>query len=236
VMARVGAHLELARMRREAARRERELRMEAEALYHTMERGEQRLREQFEELNTIYQTAPVGLCLIDTAMRYVRINKALAAMNGVSVGATVGRSIRDVIPGFADVHEPLLRRVIDSKEPIVNVEVSGVMSQAPGVERVWITNYYPLTTADGSVSAISVVVQDITEQKRAEQSIRNLNQALILKVQDYEQAVRDLERSKVELEEKNRDLEQFHDVVVGRELKMMELEQALKRLTQQRGP
>ena len=45
--------------------------------------------------------------------------------------------------------------------------------------------------------------------------------------------VRQLEESKAALEEKNEDLEQFHDVVVGRELKMIELEQELSRLKDQ---
>jgi PAS domain S-box-containing protein len=44
----------------------------------------------------------------------------------------------------------------------------------------------------------------------------------------YEQAVRDLERSKTELQEKILDLEKFEEVVVGRELKMIALEKDLE--------
>ena len=40
----------------------------------------------------------------------------------------------------------------------------------------------------------------------------------------YEQVVRDLEKSKTELQEKILDLEKFEEVVVGRELKMIALE------------
>ena len=43
----------------------------------------------------------------------------------------------------------------------------------------------------------------------------------------YEQVVRDLEKSKAELQEKILDLEKFEEVVVGRELKMIALEKAL---------
>jgi len=43
----------------------------------------------------------------------------------------------------------------------------------------------------------------------------------------YEQVVRDLEKSKTELQEKILDLEKFEEVVVGRELKMIALEKAL---------
>src|SRR5438876_983013 len=43
-------------------------------------------------------------------------------------------------------------------------------------------------------------------------------------MREYEQAVRDLEKSKSELQEKILDLEKFEEVVVGRELKMISLE------------
>ena len=46
----------------------------------------------------------------------------------------------------------------------------------------------------------------------------------------YEQVVRDLERSKAELQEKILDLEKFEEVVVGRELKMIALEKDIERL------
>ncbi|MGB2874391.1 MAG: PAS domain-containing protein, partial [Gaiellaceae bacterium] len=46
----------------------------------------------------------------------------------------------------------------------------------------------------------------------------------------YEEVVRDLEQSKTELQEKILDLEKFEEVVVGRELKMINLEKELERL------
>ena len=46
----------------------------------------------------------------------------------------------------------------------------------------------------------------------------------------YEQAVRDLQQSKAELQEKILDLEKFEEVVVGRELKMIALEKELDNL------
>jgi len=46
----------------------------------------------------------------------------------------------------------------------------------------------------------------------------------------YEQVVRDLQASKLELQEKILDLEKFEEVVVGRELKMIALEKELEAL------
>jgi PAS domain S-box-containing protein len=49
----------------------------------------------------------------------------------------------------------------------------------------------------------------------------------------YERAVRDLQESKAELQEKILDLEKFEEVVVGRELKMIALEKELEGLRQE---
>ena len=52
-------------------------------------------------------------------------------------------------------------------------------------------------------------------------------------MREYEQVVRDLEKSKSELQEKILDLEKFEEVVVGRELKMIALEKELESLRRQ---
>jgi len=68
------------------------------------------------------------------------------------------------------------------------------------------------------------------ERKQREDQIQALNDALIQRIREYEGVVHDLEESRAELQEKVRDLEQFEDVVVGRELKMIQLERELDRL------
>src|SRR5688572_16888455 len=54
-------------------------------------------------------------------------------------------------------------------------------------------------------------------------------------MREYEQVVRDLEKSKGELQEKILDLEKFEEVVVGRELKMIALEKELEGLRRKLG-
>lgn len=52
-------------------------------------------------------------------------------------------------------------------------------------------------------------------------------------MRSYEQVLRDLERSKADLQDKIQELEKFEEVVIGRELKMIQLERELSQL---RGP
>lgn len=136
------------------------------------------IRQQLAELESIYATAPVGLCFQDRNLRYVRINDRLAEINGVSAANHLGRTTREVLPELADTVEPLHRHVIETGEPILNVEIRGMTKAQPHGERDWIASYYPLKDADGCVLGVNVVVQDITEAKQAaverEQLLRQL--------------------------------------------------------------
>ncbi len=125
-----------------------------------------------------YRTAPVGLALLDRDLRFMRINEWLAAMNGKPVEAHVGRTLEEVFPEIAPQVIPWIRQVIETGEPVIDVEVAGTTPTEPGVEKCWRVSYHPLKDRDGTVHRISTVVQDITEHKQAEEELRTTQQYL----------------------------------------------------------
>ena len=76
------------------------------------------LEPQPESTVNFYIDAPIGLCYLDLDLRYVQINKWLAAINGLTVGEHIGRTIAEVLPDVAAVIEEPLRRVIATGEPV----------------------------------------------------------------------------------------------------------------------
>jgi PAS domain S-box-containing protein len=141
---------------------------------------EEELRRRFAELEAVYRTAPVGLAFLSADLRFVRINERLAAISGLPVEAHLGRTLREVLPGLADVLEPLYRRLIDAGEPVLDLEVRGTTPAEPGVARDWLASYYPVKDAAGGVLGVNAVVQEITERKRAEVAQRFLSEASAL--------------------------------------------------------
>jgi signal transduction histidine kinase len=137
-----------------------------------LRKSEAQLREQFTELEHLYRHAPIGLCLQDKDLRYVRINERLAAINGRPVAAHIGRTLEEMVPEVATTVGPVMREVLDSGEPALDVEVHGITPAEPDIERHWLTSYYPVRSPDGLVLGLSVVVQDISELKWAEQRAR----------------------------------------------------------------
>src|ERR1700758_852141 len=124
------------------------------------------------EIDLIYQTAPIGLCLMDKNLRFIRINKMLASMNGKSIKEHIGRSLYEIIPDIASKVEPVYRRVIETGEPVLNLEIQGTPPTEPDGKKCWLASYYPLKNDDGSVWGVSTVVQDITDFRRAEERFR----------------------------------------------------------------
>ena len=126
----------------------------------------------------IYETAPVGLCLLDTELRYVRINARLAAINGKPASAHIGRRLREVIPELAATLEPPLQQILRTGEPVLDLEIHGNTPSEPEAERFWLCSFHPVKSADGRVRGITCAVQDVTALKRAEDESRVLKEYL----------------------------------------------------------
>jgi PAS domain S-box-containing protein len=120
------------------------------------------------ELDALLTTAPVGIGFWDRDLRFVRINDALAAINGPPVGEHLGRELEEVLPELGEQLGPMFREVVQAGRTFVDIEVSGETPAAPGETRHWLASYYPVTTPEGERLGVGAVVADITARKRAE--------------------------------------------------------------------
>ncbi|MEN9936752.1 MAG: hypothetical protein RLZZ387_3331 [Chloroflexota bacterium] len=142
-------------------------------LYTTLQTVSQEMREALTLLDTLFANAPVGLAFVDRDLRFVRINEALAEINGQSVRSHVNRHLRDVLPHLAEQLEPLYQSVLSSGKPLLSLEISGETQAAPGHERHWLVSYYPVADPDAPPIGVGVVVVEISAIRRAEQALRS---------------------------------------------------------------
>jgi len=123
-------------------------------------------------VDTLTMTASIGMAFLDCELRFVHINRLLAEIHGLPVAEHVGRTMQEVAPQRADALEPLFRRVLETGEPIINLELNGETAAWSGVERHWQASFCPVSAADGQIVGVGIVVQDITERKQAEAVMR----------------------------------------------------------------
>ena len=119
------------------------------------------------EIEQIYAQAPVGLLFLDKDLRFLRINEYMAQRNHVPLAQHLGRTVAEVLPLLAPQVEPILRRVIETRQPIVEAEVQTPSLGKSGEETVWVISYFPFEGADGTILGLNGVVQDVTEARRA---------------------------------------------------------------------
>ena len=132
-------------------------------------RDNQRIaNERLALIDTIYASAPVGLCFLDRELRYVSVNNALAEMDGHPLDFYFGKSVRDAVPELAGAIEAYHRRVIESGQPIVDVEMIGTTQARPNEQRYWLSSYYPVRNDTGDLLGVNVAVRDVTRRKHAE--------------------------------------------------------------------
>src|SRR4029453_5530201 len=99
------------------------------------------------------------------------INPRLAELNGFSVEEHIGRHVRELLPAVADKAEQMMRQILETGEPI-RFELRGETPAQPGVQRVWDESWYPIRDATGQITAVGVVVEEITERIKAEEALR----------------------------------------------------------------
>lgn len=121
------------------------------------------------ELETVYQTAPVGLAQYDPIeFRCLRLNERQAEILGLPSEQVIGRRFDEVAPitGLLEMFQ-----VAAEGQAVKNQIVEGVLPTRPGEHRVWDVSYAPVFADDGTVQAITAAWLEITHLKRAESAL-----------------------------------------------------------------
>jgi PAS domain S-box-containing protein len=137
------------------------------------------LRRQFAELENLYAKLPIGLCFLDTELRYVRLNEEFAAIHGHAVQAHIGRPHREMADQHAgETLDSIYRSVLDTGTPVVGREIRGRMSPLDREERDWIISCSRVETDEAAVLGLQAVIQEISPLKRAERALSRANDEL----------------------------------------------------------
>jgi len=138
------------------------------SLFREAQSSRRDAQESLAVVDAVFAAAPVGLAFMDTSLRYVRVNEALAAMNGLPSEEHFGRTLRDVLGDeFAAEVEPRHRQVIETGEPILDLPIERAVPDRPRETRNWLVSYYPVLDVDDEKIGVGVVVTDVSEREQA---------------------------------------------------------------------
>ncbi|MBD1835713.1 PAS domain S-box protein [Cyanobacteria bacterium FACHB-472] len=118
-------------------------------------------------------SATIGLCIHDQNLRFIQINEALAAINGHSVEAHLGKTTTELLPELAPIVNPLIQQVLTTGQPILNLEITAEALNQPGMMRYWLASYFPILDNNSSLQTVGVgvIVIEISDRKRAQEAL-----------------------------------------------------------------
>ena len=132
--------------------------------------AESALEESQQLLRLLSDNLPVGISYIDQTGRFRFVNKELASWYGWSPEDFIGMPVSDLIEEeFQDLWQPDFRRALAGEAVKFDLERGWPIL---GRRMVEIT-YVPDIAADGSVSGLFGLAQDVTEPRTAEEALRN---------------------------------------------------------------
>ena len=70
--------------------------------------------------------ATIGLAFFDRDIRFLRINRCLAEINGIPADAHLGRPLREVLPEFAETVEPIVHQIVGTDQPETGLEIDPI--------------------------------------------------------------------------------------------------------------
>jgi two-component system, sensor histidine kinase and response regulator len=120
------------------------------------------------QLNAYFNASPTGMGMVDSELRYLKVNQRMADITGLPIEEHCGKTVREVVPQLAYILEPLYQEVFATGNSLLNFELSGETISKPGELRDWQVSYFPLTEKGIKPEAVGTVVTEITAQKRAE--------------------------------------------------------------------
>jgi PAS domain S-box-containing protein len=139
-------------------------------------RAEAGLRETVSGLDTLLGHAPAGFAFFDREFRFVHVNEPMARIGGLPQEAHIGRTISELLPELWVQVEPILQRVSETGKPAIDIDVIAQTPGVPGVDRHFLTSYYPVHV-DGVAVGYGALLVDITEHRRSEIAAQLLAEA-----------------------------------------------------------
>jgi PAS domain S-box-containing protein len=138
-------------------------------------RAEQALRDSEERYRTLVECAQDPIFTADATGRFLYVNRAGAAMLGLTPGEVEGRTVDELFPAdVAAAYRARVRHVVETGDTLAMED----LSEVHGESRWFSTIVQPMRGPRGNILAAQAIVRDVTASKRAEADRLRLHEQL----------------------------------------------------------
>lgn len=175
-------------------------------------------------IRTVVDTLREPFLILDENLRVISANKTFYAVFQVKHEDTEGKRVYDLGNGQWDI--PNLKILLEDILPKhTHFEDFKVEHQFPHIGfRIMMLNARQIHTTDEKKPIMLLAMEDITKQRLLEDQLRDYTKKLSLEVAKRTE----------ELEVRVQELERMNKIMIGREIKMIELKEELEKLKKAR--
>jgi len=132
-------------------------------------------------LDSFITSAPIGMSVLDSQLRYTLVNETLAEINGISTKEHIGKTPLEIVPDLAPKLIEFCQQVLTTGQPVVNVEITRETQKLLRINRTWLMSFFPIHHPISR--SIGIIVAEITERRRAEVALAE-REALLRSIGD----------------------------------------------------
>src|SRR5215467_3273544 len=137
---------------------------------------QKRTEDKLREYEKAVEGAEDMIAVVDRQYRFLLANRQYLKMRNMTREQVVGSPIRDVVG--KEVFETVIKPKLDEcfRGSVVRYEIK--FSYTTVGERHLLVAYFPIEDVDGTIDRAACIVHDITERKRAEEVLLEMNRTL----------------------------------------------------------
>jgi len=160
----------------ERKRAEDDLRRSREELEQRVTDRTREAREATAMLQAIIDSSPIAIISIDAQQKVMTWNASAERMFGLPAAAVIGKPLSEVARGAADAQRMLLDAMFAGGPPQMH---ETLLRRNDGTSLNVSISAAPVRAADGTVSAVMGLLQDITDRTRLEQERERLLRRIV---------------------------------------------------------
>jgi PAS domain S-box-containing protein len=135
-------------------------------------------RSQLLSLETIFQTAPIGLACIDSRYTVLSMNRHMMALSEASHESQPGTPLSEIFPSLATNIKPDLQSTLEANEYVSPIEFRVSARETQETFKDCLATFSLIRGSDGKGAGIMIAVQEISEKKRLEEKVRTCEETL----------------------------------------------------------
>jgi len=169
------------------------------------------LNELVDYISDFLNFLPIPVCDVSSTFYIIQINKAFERITGFDALDIIGEHIEKLFPEkekLQNIISQLPKKGEMQNQELILVKKSG--------EEIIVNTFWAKRTKKGEIGSFFLAFTDITFLKKIQ---KEMEEKIKLRTRDLREKVEELER--------------FHKIAVGRELKMIELKEEIEKLKEE---